>query len=165
MDKKMNELLNRQLNGEFYSAYYYLAMSTYFSDISMDGFSKYMQTQAKEELYHAQKVYDYMNLRNEEIRYHKIEAPDTSWVNTLDVIKSAESHEKLISNQITEAYEYAKEIKDYPSVNFLNWFIDEQVEEESKFRQLKEKIKSFEGSSCTLEHINIELKKAEPEQL
>ena len=65
MDNKTNELLNQQINFEFYSAYLYLAMSTYFSEINMDGFAKFMKNQAKEELEHAQRIYDYLLLRNE----------------------------------------------------------------------------------------------------
>ena len=157
MDNKINELLNLQINKEFYSAYLYWAMSAYFSEISMDGFAKYMRKQAKEELEHAQKIYDYLALRNEKITFARIEEPFNNWTNANDVISSALEHEIVVSNSIREIYNVADEQKDYATMNFLNWFIEEQLEEEEKFRKLKEKIKAFDDCSCTLEAIDREM--------
>lgn len=159
MDNKLIELLNQQINFEFYSAYLYLAMSTYFSEINMDGFAKFMKSQAKEELEHAQKIYDYLLLRNEKISYQRIEAPDTDWVNAQDVLNDAIEHEKMISSKIHELYKIAKELDDFATMNFLNWFVEEQLEEEEKFRVLKEKIKAFDECACTLEAMDRELNK------
>ena len=113
MDNKINELLNLQINKEFYSAYLYWAMSAYFSEISMDGFAKYMRKQAKEELEHAQKIYDYLALRNEKITFARIEEPFNNWTNANDVISSALEHEIVVSNSIREIYNVADEQKDY----------------------------------------------------
>lgn len=159
MEQKINELLNTQINHEFYSAYLYFAMSTYFSEINMDGFAKYMKNQAKEELSHAQKIYDHLILRNEKITYKKIEAPDTDWVNPQDVLDNALKHEEFITSQIFEIAKAAKEANDFATKNFINWFVEEQLEEEDKFRKLKEKIKAFDECSCTIEAINRELDK------
>ena len=159
MDNKTNELLTHQINFEFYSAYLYLAMSTYFSEINMDGFAKFMKNQAKEELEHAQKIYDYLLLRDKKITYQKIEAPDTDWVNAQDVLEDAIEHEKMISTRIHTLYKNAKETDDFATMNFLNWFVEEQLEEEEKFRVLKEKIKAFDECSCTLEAMDRELNK------
>lgn len=159
MDNKTNELLNQQINFEFYSAYLYLAMSTYFSEINMDGFAKFMKNQAKEELEHAQKIYDYLLLRDKKITYQKIEAPDSDWVNAQDVLEDAIEHEKMISTRIHTLYKNAKETDDFATMNFLDWFVEEQLEEEEKFRVLKEKIKAFDECSCTLEAMDRELNK------
>ena len=159
MDNKINELLNAQINHEFYSAYLYLAMSTYFSEINMDGFANYMKKQAKEELEHAQRIYDYLLLRNEKITYKRIEAPETDWVNPQDVLDGALEHEKSGSAQINEIYKTAKELNDFATENFLKWFVEEQLEEEEKFRNLKDKIKAFDECSCTIEAIDRELDK------
>lgn len=159
MDNKTNELLNQQINFEFYSAYLYLAMSTYFSEINMDGFAKFMKNQAKEELEHAQKIYDYLLLRDKKITYQQIEAPDTDWVNAQDVLEDAIEHEKMISTRIHTLYKNAKETDDFATMNFLDWFVEEQLEEEEKFRVLKEKIKAFDECSCTLEAMDRELNK------
>ena len=168
MDNRLIEHLNQQINFEFYSAYLYLAMSTYFSEINMDGFAKFMKSQAKEELEHAQKIYDYLLLRNEKISYQRIEAPDTDWVNAQDVLDEAIEHEKMISTiehekmistKIHELYKIAKESDDFATMNFLNWFVEEQLEEEEKFRVLREKIKAFDECACTLEAMDRELNK------
>lgn len=159
MDNRLIEHLNQQINFEFYSAYLYLAMSTYFSEINMDGFAKFMKSQAKEELEHAQKIYDYLLLRNEKISYQRIEAPDTDWVNPQDVLDNALKHEEFITSQIFEIAKAAKEANDFATKNFINWFIEEQLEEEDKFRKLKEKIKAFDECTCTIEAINRELDK------
>lgn len=159
MDNRTNDLLNRQINLEFYSAYLYLAMSTYFSEINMDGFAKFMKKQAKEELEHAQKIYDYLLLRDKKITYQRIEAPDTDWISALDVLDDAIEHEKTVSAKINELYRVAKETDDYATMNFLDWFVEEQLEEEEKFRILREKIKAFDECSCTLETMDRELNK------
>ncbi len=159
MDNRTNDLLNRQINIEFYSAYLYLAMSTYFSEINMDGFAKFMKKQAKEELEHAQKIYDYLLLRDKKITYQRIEAPDTDWISALDVLDDAIEHEKTVSAKINELYRVAKETDDYATMNFLDWFVEEQLEEEEKFRILREKIKAFDECSCTLEAMDRELNK------
>ncbi len=159
MENKINNLLNAQINLEFFSAYLYLAMSTYFSEINMDGFAKFMKKQAKEELEHAQRIYDYLLLRNEKITYQRIEAPDTNWTNAKDVLDGAIEHEKFVSEKIKEIYKAADELDDYATLNLLDWFIDEQLEEEEKFRVLKEKIQAFDECSCTLEVMDRELDK------
>ena len=159
MDNRTNDLLNRQINIEFYSAYLYLAMSTYFSEINMDGFAKFMKKQAKEELEHAQKIYDYLLLRDKKITYQRIEAPDTDWISALDVLDDAIEHEKTVSAKINELYRVVKETDDYATMNFLDWFVEEQLEEEEKFRILREKIKAFDECSCTLEAMDRELNK------
>ena len=159
MDIKLNELLNEQINHEFSSAYLYYAMSAYFSEISFDGFAKYMRKQAKEELEHAQKIYDYLILRGEKITFSRIEAPEINWVNASDVINSAYEHEKFITGKINNIFKHAKSVDDFATMNFLNWYIEEQLEEEEKFRNFKEKIKAFDECLCNLGNIDKELDK------
>ena len=125
----------------------------------MDGFANYMKKQAKEELGHAQRIYDYLLLRNEKITYKRIEAPETDWVNPQDVLDGALEHEKSVTAQINEIYKTAKELNDFATENFLKWFVEEQLEEEEKFRNLKDKIKAFDECSCTIEAIDRELDK------
>lgn len=156
MDNKINELLNKQINHEFYSAYLYFAMSTYFSEITMDGFAKYMMQQAKEELSHAQRIYDYLLLCNEKISLQRIEMPENDWVNAKDVFEAALNHEIAVSNAIREIYTFALDLKDFAAMNFLNWFIDEQLEEEEKFRKIVDKINTFDDCNCTIEQLNRE---------
>lgn len=158
MDKNLLENLSLQINKELYSAYLYFAMSIYFLEINMEGFAKVIKNQIKEELNHAKKIYNYLLSRDEEIILNDIKAPDTNWINPYDAIKSALEHEKTITNDIKHLYEMSKETKDYATEVFLQWFIEEQVEEESKFRCLLDKIEQTKNLGCEIIHIDRNLK-------
>ncbi len=158
IDSKLNAGFNTQLNKEFYSAYLYFAMSSYFSGINMDGFAKYMKDQAKEELEHAQKIYDYMILRRFNIKLERIEEPDSDFSNALNVIEKAYEHEKFVTSEIINLSELSKEVKDYMSEIFLEDMIMEQAEEEDKFFKIYERIKYHEDCSSMTERIDAEFK-------
>ena len=158
MENRVNIAFNKQLNKEFYSAYLYFGMSYYFSNINLDGFAKYMKKQAKEELKHAQKFYDYMLLRHFDIHLERIEEPDISFSSSLSVIERALSHEKFITSEIINLSNLSEEMNDLASEIFLQEFILEQVEEEDKFFKMYERIKYNEECGCTIEHIDHELK-------
>lgn len=157
MDNEILEIINKQINHEFYSAYLYFAMSTYFLEINMEGFAKLIKEQAKEELGHAKKIYDYLILRNEKVSLYPIEAPETNWVNPIDVISNALSHEQFVTEQIRILYKKAKEKEDFALEIFLQWFVDEQVEEESKFQNMLDKMKNVQNCDCEIVHIDREL--------
>ncbi len=158
MDNKLLENLNKQLNKEMYSAYLYFAMSNYFININMEGFAKVVRQQAKEELDHARKIYNYLVARNEQITLMPIDAPDTNWINPTDAIKNALSHEQFITSLFNELFELARNTKDYATEVFLQWFIEEQVEEEDKFRTLLEKMDNIDNCDCEIMHIDRNLK-------
>jgi len=158
MENSLLEGLNSQINKELFSAYMYFAMSVYFLEINMEGFAKIIKNQAKEELEHAKRIYDYLILRNEKITLLPIEAPVTDWINPIDAIKDALEHEKFVTDSINKLFEKAKDTKDYAAEIFLHWFIEEQVEEESKFRNLKEKIQRAEPCDCEIVHIDRDLR-------
>lgn len=150
MNTTLVEKLNKQLNNEIYSAYKYFAMATYFKQITLDGFAKYMMTQAKEELGHAQKFYEYLIMRNQKITPERIEASDINWINTLNVFEDALSHEKYVTTAITHLYEYAQSVNDHSTVIFLQDFIQEQVEEESTFQNMLDKLQSMQSCDCAI---------------
>jgi len=150
MNTTMVEKLNKQLNNELFSAYKYLAMATYFKQISMDGFGKYMQEQAQEEMEHARRIYDYLLLANQKIVMERIESTDANWINPINVFEDALSHEKFVTGNIVSMYEYAQSINDHATVIFLQWFVTEQVEEENKFVDMIEKLQSFQDCTCGL---------------
>lgn len=158
MDNKLLEGLNNQINKELYSAYLYFAMSIYFMNINMEGFAKIIKNQAKEELTHAKRIYDYLILRDEKITLLPIEAPETNWINPIDAVVGALNHEKYVTDLINKLYEAAKECKDFAAEIFLQWFIEEQIEEESKFRTLKEKIENVQNCECEIVHIDRDLR-------
>lgn len=157
MSETLTKELNKQLNREFYSAYLYFAMSTYFTEISLSGFAKYMKRQAKEELKHAQKIHNYLIDRGGKIEYERIEAPDASWINTLDVFEYAYNHEKYMTESIYNIYEKAKEEKDYALEVFLDSFVEEQSEEEAKFSKMIDRIKIANACECGIHTLDLEL--------
>lgn len=157
MNEKLIEELNLQMNKEFFSSYLYYAMNTYFKEIALDGFAKYMKKQSKEELKHAQGIHNYLIDRSAKINYLRIEAPDTNWVNPLDVFEFAYKHEKFITEQLHKLHKLAEEENDLACQIFLNGYIVEQVEEEAKFYKMIERIKTNAECSCNLNQLNIEL--------
>lgn len=154
MDSKLLEGLNKQINKELFSAYLYFGMSVYFLETNMEGFAKTIKEQAKEELTHAKKIYNYLITRNEKVNLFPIEAPDTDWINPIDAIKGALNHEKNVTKSIEELFQIAREVKDYAGEIFLQWFITEQVEEENKFQTLLDKMKNVENCDCEIVHID-----------
>ncbi len=160
MNEELSLEFSRQINREFHSAYLYYAMSAYFTEINFDGFAKLMKEQAKEELGHAQKMYDYLLFRKTPINFERIEAPDTMFSNTLDVFSKALEHEKFITDEILKLYEKAQNTKDIGAEFFLEWFIKEQEEEINKFQTIKERIKyANEGCECNIRFLDEEMKK------
>lgn len=158
MDNTLLEELNNQLNREFYAAYLYFAMATYFTEINMEGFAKLTKNHAKEELNHARKIYDYVILRDEKVTLSRIEAPDTNWNNPIDAINAALDHEKFVTEKIHGIYKSAKENNDYALEVFMQWFINEQVEEEHLFQSMLDKMSYINDCSCEIINIDRELK-------
>lgn len=158
MDNTLLGDLNAQLNREFYAAYLYFAMATYFAEINMEGFAKLTKNHAKEELNHARKIYDYLILRDEKVQLLRIEAPDTNWNNPIDAINAALDHEKFVTENIHRLYKNSKEKNDYPLEVFLHWFVNEQVEEEHLFQSMLDKMSYIKDCTCEIVNIDRELK-------
>lgn len=130
MNKKVAAAITKQINKEYYSAYLYLAMNQYFEDETMAGMANWMYQQFREEQFHAVKMVKYLNSRGVKAELELIEKPKTSWENTLEVFKDTLVHEKDITNSINELTGLAIDEKDFATVNFLQWYINEQIEEE-----------------------------------
>jgi ferritin len=159
MDVNLAQEFNKQINKELYSAYLYFAMSTYFAEISYDGFAKYMKEQAVEELGHAQKFYDFLLMRKAKISFDVIQPPEeVVWINPADVLEHALNHERFITSLIYNLYNGSQEVKDQASALFLQQFILEQAEEEYKMGTLLDKIKTLQECPCGLQSLNRELK-------
>jgi len=129
--KEMEKAINEQINAEFYSSYLYLSMSAYFESKDLKGFAKWMIAQAQEEITHGMKMYNFVHERGGTVTLGPIEGPRTSWESPLDAVKAVYTHEQLVTGLINDLVTLAIEKKDYASKNFLDWFIDEQVEEEA----------------------------------
>ncbi|MEM1513807.1 MAG: ferritin [Candidatus Thermoplasmatota archaeon] len=135
------KMLNAQINAEFYSAYLYFSMSNYYEAINLKGFAKWMRIQAKEEMGHAMKIYDYVIERGGKVNLMKIEKPPSDWNSPLHAFEEAYAHEVRITKMINNIYTAAMEEKDYATLSMLKWFIDEQVEEEASTNEIVQKIK------------------------
>lgn len=138
---KMEEALNKQLNAEIYSAYLYMSMAAYFESLNLTGFANWMKVQTQEELIHAQKFFDYINERGGRVTMQAIDKPETEWDSTLAVIEHTLKHEQHVTSLINDLVELSRAEKDNATYNFLQWFVSEQVEEESSVDAVLQKLK------------------------
>jgi len=150
IDTKMAEALNKQVNEELYSAYLYLSMSAYFETLGLSGFAKWMRIQSKEELGHAMKIYDYLIKQNAEVKLLQIKEPPHSWDSLTHAIEATYEHEKYITGKVNELVSLSENLNDRATSNFLQWFIDEQVEEEKNAYGLLRKTKMAEKHTGAL---------------
>ena len=133
--------LNKQINEELYSAYLYQAMSAYVADVGYAGASVWLDHQAEEEMIHARKFYDYILERSGKIELLSIEKPPIDYGSLLDIFEAALKHEQHITGRINHLVSLARDEKDYATDNFLQWFVAEQVEEESTVSDIIAKLK------------------------
>jgi ferritin len=159
MQKKMLKALNSQINAEMYSSYLYLAMEAYFQSTSLKGFAAWMRAQAKEELMHAMKFYDFTNERGGKVILEAIAKPESSWTSPLAVFEAVLRHEKHVTSLINNLVDLAISEKDHATNNFLQWFVAEQVEEEASAGEVVEKLKLIKDNTSGLFMIDAELGK------
>lgn len=145
IDPKMQDALNEQINAELYSSYLYLAMAAYFEDINLGGFANWMRVQTQEENTHAMKMYDYVVERGGRVLLKAIEEPPAEWDSPLAAFQNAYAHEQHITARINDLVNTARELKDHATDSFLQWFVDEQVEEERSADDIVQKLKLMEG--------------------
>jgi ferritin len=139
--KNMEKALNEQVNAEMYSAYLYLAMSAYFETLDLKGFSNWMRIQAQEEMMHAMKIYDFVFDRGGRVILSAIKAPPGQWSSPLEVFENTMKHEQKVTGMINDLVDLAASEKDHATYNFLQWFVAEQVEEESSANEIVQKVK------------------------
>lgn len=144
--KKMQDALNEQINAELYSAYIYLSMVTYFESINLPGFAQWMKIQAQEETSHAMKIFDFIHERLGRVTLKAIEGPPTEWDSPLAAFEAALKHEQKVTGLINDLVNLAIEQKDHAAKGFLQWFVDEQVEEESSADAIVQKLKMIGDS-------------------
>ncbi len=155
--KKIQDALNTQLNAEFYSSYFYLSMSAYFESNDLQGFSRWFRVQANEEYAHAMKIFNYIYQIGGEVKLMKIDGPKTDWDSFLEVFQDTFEHEQKITKSINELLDLAIIEKDHATVNFLQWFVSEQVEEEATAQQNVKKMKMIGDSKSGLFMLDREL--------
>ena len=142
MDSNLQEEFNKQISLEFNSAYLYFAMSTYFDEIYMSGFSSFMKETAKEKLANAQSMYDYLILRDEKLIFEKITEPDSDWINISDVFSVSLSHEEFMLEKSRELFTKAQNLNDVGVMSFLRKIIIKNEIIISKLRKMVFRIKN-----------------------
>jgi len=142
----MEEALNAQVNAEMYSAYLYLSMESYFKSLNLNGFANWMRVQAQEEMMHAMKIYDYINERGGRVLLKVIEGPPTKWDSPLAVFEAVFKHEQKVTGLINDLVDLAIAEKDHATNSFLQWFVNEQVEEEASADEKVQQLKMMENA-------------------
>ena len=161
LNKKVYDLLISQINAEIYSAYLYYEFANIFHEKGLIGFAHYYEVQAKEEFEHAQKIRNYVIENNMPVRMEDIKKPDVKSEESLEIIKQALVHEVYVTSLINKIYEAALEVKEYKTVEFLSWFVKEQVEEEANATALLGEFEALGKTNEGLYLLNKQLSKRE----
>ena len=154
---KMVKALNDQVNLELSSAYVYLAMSAFFLDKGLAGFAGWMKSQAAEEIGHAMRLFDYLDQRDGRIVLQAVPTPPEKWKSNLDAFKDSLAHEMKVTASIHNLVSMATDEKDWGTARFLDWFVNEQVEEESSVGDVVTKIEMVGEDSAALYFLDKEL--------
>jgi ferritin len=141
INKKVEEVLNKQVNAEFWSAYLYLSMAAWCESKGFKGFANWMRVQFHEETTHALKIYNFILERAGEVKLQPIAEVKTSWDSLLKIMEETYEHECKVTALINNCYEVSLAEKDYATSTMLQWFIDEQVEEESNALEIIDVLK------------------------
>lgn len=157
LSKKVVELLNDQVNKEFYSAYLYLDMSNYYKNEGLDGFANWYKIQAQEERDHAVLFIEYLQQNGEAVVLEAIGKPDKEFSKFTDPLEAGAEHERFVTGLIHNIYAAAYDEKDFRTMQFLDWFVKEQAEEEENADDLIRKFELFGGDSKGLYMLDNEL--------
>ena len=141
ISKSVQDAINEQIKNEFASAYYYLSMSAYFQTVNLPGFSHWMHMQHQEELSHSMKFFDYIHTRGGRVTVPAIDKPQADFSSPLDVFQKYLEHERKVTAMINKLYDVVSKENDYASQIMLQWFINEQVEEEKVGVDIVEQLK------------------------
>ncbi len=157
MKEQLQHAVNDQIRAEFESAYIYLAASARFDAQGLNGFAHWMRTQWEEETVHALKLYDFLLQRDAQVELQALSKPELSFETPLEAFEMVLEHEQYITGRIYELYQQAVDARDYPLQNLMQWFIDEQVEEEDSVRAILDDLRLVGDSGATLLLLDREL--------
>ena len=141
LSKKMVDALNGQINKEMYSAFLYMAMSSYSDFKGLKGFANWFSVQYHEEMEHAMKIYDYVQEQGAQVELLAIEQPPKEFGSALDMFEKTLAHEQFVTKSINELMDLAIAEKDHATQIFLQWFVTEQIEEEANDNEIIDKLK------------------------
>ncbi len=157
LDTKVAELLNEQINKEFYSAYLYLDFSNYFKAQGLEGFANWYRVQAQEERDHAVLFMQYLQNNGCKVTLEAIDKPDKVFASFGDPLKAGYEHEQYVTGLIHTIYEAANVVKDFRTMQFLDWFVKEQGEEENNAEGMIKKFDLFGSDPRALYMLDSEL--------
>ena len=157
LDKKVTELLNDQVNKEFYSAYLYLDFSIFYEDAGLDGFANWYKIQAQEERDHAMLMMQYLQNNGEKVTLEAIAKPDKVLDDKLHVLELGLEHEQYVTSLIHAIYDAAYSVRDFRTMQFLDWFVKEQGEEEKNAEDMIKKMELFGDDAKGLYMLNSEM--------
>ncbi len=157
LSKTIQNAFNDQISKEFYSAYLYLSMSSYFQSINLPGCAHWMRLQYQEEEAHALKLFDYVHDREGSVTLEAIDKPGVKFKNALDVFQQALDHEREVTRMINKLYALTQKENDYAAQIELQWFITEQVEEEKSAGGIVEQLKMVGDNKSALLYLDRQL--------
>lgn len=157
LDKKIAELINRQINKEFYSAYLYLDFSNFYVEKGLNGFANWYKVQAQEERDHAMLMIQYLQNNDMSVILQAIDKPHTNLKENMDVLKTGLAHERQVTRLIHNIYDAAYSAKDFRTTQFLDWFVKEQGEEETSASDLVKKMELFGSDPKSLYLLDAEM--------
>jgi ferritin len=162
ISKKVEAALNDQIKKEIYSSYLYLSMAAQFASMNLNGFAHWMQIQAAEETKHAMKIYEHLNARNGRVILQQIDAPPSTWKSAKEMFQDAYQHEQKVTKSIHKIVELARAERDNATEVFLQWFVNEQVEEEASANEILQKLQLVGDNPAALVMLDADLNKRQP---
>ena len=157
ISNSINEILNEQINKEFYSGYLYLSMSAHLKELGLNGFASWTKIQAKEEVEHGLKIFDFIINRDSFVTLKQIKAPEFEFEGILSIFNKILEHEKCITQAVMEIAQKAEEKNDRTTLNFIEWFIAEQNEEEEAVKNIIKRLEVFGDDKVALYLMDKEL--------
>ena len=157
LNEKVAKLINEQINKEFYSAYLYLDFSAYYEEEGLDGFANWYKIQAQEERDHAMLMMQYLQNNGGKVTLEAIEKPDKVLKDRLEVLEFGLEHEKYVTSLIHNIYDAAYDVRDFRTMQYLDWFVKEQGEEEKNAEDLIKKMKLYGSDAKGLYMLNSEM--------
>ena len=164
VNQEVQDGINRQIRNEFYAAYLYLGMMTYFESKSLSGFGHWMRLQAQEEVGHAMRLVDFLLDRGGHVELEAIDAPQPDFESPIAVMKAALGHEQKVTASINELYALSVKHNDYPAQVLMQWFVSEQVEEEKNAGEIVDQLELAAGSASALLVIDGRLVERRPDE-
>ena len=161
VSEKINEIINEQINKEFYSGYLYLSMSAHLKELGLFGFASWTKHQAKEEVEHGLRLLDYLLERDSFVTLKQISTPEYEYNGVISIFQKIYEHEKCITSSVMRIAKLAEEECDRKTLTFIDWFITEQVQEEEAVKNIIKRLERFGEENSSLLLIDQELAKRE----